>query len=74
MTKIKIIEIDDTNKNFNFFHEFISMNFLYNGNLNFPVQWNLPSIYFIKDVSETQNVRKKNKICIYYFMIIFDKL
>ncbi|SCM08916.1 WD repeat-containing protein, putative [Plasmodium chabaudi adami] len=55
MTKIKIIEIDDANKNFNFFHEFISMNFLYNGNLNYPVQWNLPSIYFIKDVSETQN-------------------
>ncbi|WBY57204.1 WD repeat-containing protein [Plasmodium yoelii yoelii] len=55
MTKIKIIEIDDANKNFNFFHEFISMNFLYNGNLNVPVQWNLPSIYFIKDVSETQN-------------------
>lgn len=48
-TKIKIIEIDDTKRNFNFFYAFVSSNFFYNVKLTFPVQWNLPSIYLTND-------------------------
>eukprot|EP00366_Plasmodium_knowlesi_P001897 XP_002259394.1 hypothetical protein, conserved in Plasmodium species [Plasmodium knowlesi strain H] len=48
-TKIKIIEIEDQKRNFNFFNSFVSANFLYNAKLDFPVMWSLPSIYLTKD-------------------------
>ncbi|CRG96440.1 conserved Plasmodium protein, unknown function [Plasmodium gallinaceum] len=55
-TKIKMIEVDDSDKYFNFFYAFVSANFFQNISLSFPIQWNLPSIYSIKDeVVEDEN-------------------
>ncbi|ANQ08080.1 Uncharacterized protein PCOAH_00027270 [Plasmodium coatneyi] len=48
-TKIKIVEVEDQERNFNFFNSFISANFLYNAKLDFPVMWSLPSIYLTKE-------------------------
>ncbi|KAI4838506.1 hypothetical protein MKS88_002987 [Plasmodium brasilianum] len=55
-TKIKIIQVDDSERNFNFFYSFVSTNFVYNIKLSFPVQWNLPPIYSLKDeIAEDDN-------------------
>ncbi|CRH00261.1 conserved Plasmodium protein, unknown function [Plasmodium relictum] len=66
-TKIKIIEIDDSDKNFNFFYSFVSTNFFQNLNLNIPVQWALPSIYSLQDevVEDANNklVKEKEESC-----------